>query len=95
MSMNTIPEFLANVPNIEHCNVRTVGNPPIVYVITAHEGYYIHRNDGDEDNINTWKTTTSIRNDEDPAILVIVPESELPEGAEICGGETEPETETM
>lgn len=93
--MNTILEYLANVPNIEHCNVRTVGNPPIVYVITTHEGYYIRKNDGDEATANIWKTTTSIRNDENPNILQIVPESELPEGAEICGGITNTEHETI
>lgn len=95
MSNNTIPEFLANVPNIEHCNVRTVGNPPIMYVITTHEGYCVRYEDGIEETANIWKTTTTIRSNENPANLVILPESELPEGAEICGGETEPEHETM
>jgi hypothetical protein len=101
MLNNTIPEFLANVPNIEHCSIRTIGNPAIMYVITTDDGWYIHRNDGDEGTANIWKTTTAIRNDEDPAMLQIVPESELPPDAEILAerpeneiaseGEDEPE----
>lgn len=83
MSTNTVPEFLANVPNIEHCSIRTIGDPAIGYVISTDDGWYIHRNDGDEETANVWKTATTIRTVEDPAILQIVPESDLPPGYEI------------
>lgn len=73
------------VTNIEHCTVREVGNPVSVYVITCNDGWYIHKDDGIEENVNMWKTATTLRAVEDPAILTIVAEADLPEGAEICG----------
>ena len=90
-----IPDFLANVPNIEHCSeIRAVGNPVRGYVITAEDGWYIHQDVGVEELANIWKKTTSIQVTADPSILVIAPESELPEGAEILGT-TKPETEVI
>lgn len=94
MSTNIIPDYLINVPNIEHCSVRVIGDPAIFYIITADEGWYIHRDAGFETSENVWKTTTTLRADENPEILIIVPEAELPEDAEILG-DVPTDTETM
>lgn len=72
------------VPNIEHCRVEEIGDPVFFYRLFANDGWYIHLNDGDEETANLWKTVTGIGVNQDLTIIQIVPESELPEGAEIC-----------
>ena len=71
------------IPNIEHCTVRALGNPIIGYRIKSNEGWYIHLNDGDEEAENVWKTSVALSADFDFSIVQIVAESDLPEGAEI------------
>ena len=71
------------VPNIEHCTVRPLGNPVVVYRIKSNEGWYIHLNDGDEEAANAWKTSVALSADFDFSIVQIVAEADLPEGAEI------------
>jgi hypothetical protein len=78
------------IPNIEHCTVEEIGNPAVMYRITANEGWYIHLNNGIEDTANVWKTVVAINARIDMSIVQIVPESELPEDAEILGTVTPP-----
>lgn len=81
------------IPNINHCTVEGIGNPAFMYRIIAHEGWYIHLNDESTENI--YKGAVALRTDFDFTKVEIIPESELPEGAEILGDVTEPETEEM
>ena len=83
------------IPNIEHCDVRPIGNPVLMYRVTAHEGWYIHLNDGVEDTVNVWKGAVGLLPTTDFSIVEIRAEADLPEGAEICGGVEEPEHEVM
>lgn len=77
----------------EHiAEVKAVGNPVFVYVVRTEEGYYIRKPTFAE---NMYKTVTSIYSTDDLDAIIIIPASELPEGAEILGGETKPETETI
>lgn len=81
------------IPNIEHCTVEPmVGG--LMFRITAHEGWYIHLNDGPEDTANVYKGAVILRADRDFSTVEIVPESELPEDAEILG-DVPNDTETM
>ena len=82
------------IPNIEHCTVEPIGNPPVIFRVIANEGWYIHLNDGIEDTANVYKGAVALNATYDFTKVEIISESELPECAEICGG-TEPETETM
>ena len=79
------------IPNINHCTVEEVANGRM-YRIIANEGWYINVNV--EGNENLYKGAVALLSTFDFSLVTIVPESELPEDAEICGG-TEPETETM
>lgn len=81
------------IPNIEHCTVEEIGSPAIGYRITAHTGWYIHLNDGNEDTANVYKGAVALLANRDFSQVEIVPESELPEDAEILGGE-DTDTET-
>lgn len=83
------------IPNIEHCTVTPVGNPPVIFRVTAHEGWYIHLNDGIEGSENLYKTAVALNATYPFEQVQILPESELPEGAEIWGGNTEPKPEIM
>jgi hypothetical protein len=84
-----------DVPNINHCTVEEIGNPAVMYRITADEGWYIHYNNGVEDTALVYRTVVAFNARLDFSIIEIVSESELPEGAEICGGNTEPDHEVM
>lgn len=76
----------------EHLTIsRVVGEPARAYFVTTEEGYYIRKASFEE---NTWKTTTVIYSYDDLGAIQILHASELPEGAEIMGGET-PDTEVM
>jgi hypothetical protein len=83
------------IPNIEHCTVTPVGT--IGYRITAHDGWYIHLNDGVEDTVNVWKGAVILRTDYNFEQVEIRAEADLPEGAEIygAGDDNEPEHEVM
>ena len=72
------------IPNIEHCDVTEVAGGRM-FGIVAHEGWYIHLNDGDESTANVYKGAVILRADRDFSTVEIVPESELPEDAEILG----------
>ena len=78
-----------DIPNIEHCTVTVIGN---MYRIRANEGWYININV--EGNENLYKGGVALLSTFDFSLVTIVPESELPEGAEICGGTT-PDVETV
>ena len=80
------------IPNIEHCTIESVASGRM-FRITAHEGWYIHLNDGDEETANVYKGAVALRAEYPFEQVEIIPASELPEGAEILG--VEPETETM
>lgn len=81
------------IPNIDHCDVSPVGT--LGFRITAHEGWYIHLNDGDEETANIWKGAVILLSTTDWTIVEIRAEADLPEGAEICGDTNEPEHEVM
>lgn len=70
------------IPNIEHCTVTPIGG---MYRIVAHEGWYIHLNDGIEDTLNVYKGAVILNTGYPFEQVEIIPESELPEGAEILG----------
>lgn len=74
----------------EHITVlRTFGDPVTMYMVQTDDGYYIHTEIMDE---NVYKTVTGIYSYFDPNAVIIIHESELPEGAEILeigGGNTE------
>ena len=72
------------IPNIEHCTVTERLNGAM-YMIVAHEGWYIHLHNGVEDTQNVWSTVVILNADEDFSIVEIKAEADLPEGAEICG----------
>ncbi len=79
-----------DIPNIEHCTVEEVASGRM-YRITAHAGWYIHLNDGDEETANIYKGAVVLMADRDFSQVVIIPESELPEDAVILetGGNSE------
>ena len=77
----------------EHIAVATpFGNPVTAYRVTTESGYVIHTPKMEE---NVYKTSTFLYATDDLSAVEILPVSELPEGAEILGGNTEPETEIM
>ena len=79
------------IPNIENCTVDPVANGRM-YRIISNEGWYINVNV--EGNENLYKGAVILQSTFDFSLVTIVPESELPEGAEICGGTT-PDVETV
>jgi hypothetical protein len=76
---------IEEIPNIEHCDVSMPTSRR--YVLRAHEGWYIHINDGDEETANMWKTVTSLMVGQDFSQVEIRAEADLPPDAEICGGD--------
>lgn len=86
-----------DIPNIEHCDVSTVGT--IGFRIVAHEGWYIHLADelpgGTEENpTKIYKTIAILWNDYDFSLVEITAAADLPENAEICG-DTDNDHEVM
>lgn len=82
------------IPNIEHCTIEEMGS--IAYRVRTNEGWYIHLNNGVEDTVNVYKTVVILILPYDFSTVEIIAEADLPEGAEICGGEdNEPEHEVM
>lgn len=76
------------IPNIEHCDIEIVASGRI-YKINSHEGWYIHINSEATENI--YKRAVGLLTTFDFSLVVIIPESELPEGAEVMGGGNDPE----
>lgn len=75
------------IPNISHCDVVPVqsGNTVLGYTITAHDGWYIHLNDGNEETANAWKGAVLLLASYDFSLVEIRAEADLPEDAVICG----------
>ena len=71
-----------DVPNIEHVTVTPVGDPAVMYRLTAHTGWWLHLNDGDEETANLYKRAMALRADRDWSQLQVVADADLPEGAE-------------
>lgn len=76
-----------DIPNIEHCTVEpfvssTTGNI-LGYEVTAHEGWYVHFNDGVEDTANIYSVYVLLPVSYDFSLVEIVPASELPPDAVI------------
>ena len=86
-----------DIPNIEHCDIQVGGSTanPTWYRITSHEGWYIHLNNGVEDTANIWKGAVVLPASYDFSQVEIRAAADLPEGAEICGGDNEPDHEIM
>lgn len=88
-----------DIPNIEHCDVSMVGT--ILYRIVAHPGWYIHQKDiapgmdADGNPTKVYRGAAILRMDYDFSLVEITAEADLPENAEICGGDNEPEHEVM
>lgn len=87
-----------DIPNIEHCDITIVANT--YYRIVAHPGWYIYQADnipgGTEENpTKVYKGAAILRMDYDFSLVEITAEADLPENAEICGGDNEPEHEIM
>ena len=70
------------IPNIEHCTVREIGNPVVMYRIQANEGWYIHCPEHEE---NSYTTIVALLATYDFSTVQIIHESELPSDAEING----------
>lgn len=83
------------IPNIEHCTVREIGNPVVMYRINSNEGWYIHLNDGIEGTENYYKTAVALLATYDFSIVEIVAEADLPSDAEICGNDEDEDHEVM
>lgn len=60
------------------------GNPVSAYRVTTEDGYYIHTSKMAE---NVYKTVTFIYATDDFDAIEIVAQADLPDGAEICGGD--------
>lgn len=75
-----------DIHNIEHCTVTPKANGAM-FLIVAHEGWYIHLNDGDVTAENIYKGAVGLPATYDFSIVEIVAEADLPENAEICGGD--------
>lgn len=75
-----------DLPHIaEITEIANSGN----YKVKTEEGYWIRKPDMPE---NVWKTVTFIYPADDLTAIQIVATADLPEGAEMCGGEeNEPE----
>ena len=62
------------IPNIEHCTIRPVGN--VAYRINSNDGWYIHLNDGIEDTANIYKTAVILSTDYDFSQVEIIAETD-------------------
>lgn len=70
-------------------NVREIGTSGN-YLISMEDGYWVHKDAFGE---NVWKQATVIYPTDDLTAIQIVAEADLPEGAELCGGDTPTVTE--
>lgn len=67
------------IPNI---TVEAIGNPVIAYRINANEGYVIKLPSYPE---NVYKSAEILTPNYDFSTVQVIPETDLPEGAEIYG----------
>ena len=78
-----------DIPNIEHCDITTVGSSH--YRIFAHEGWYIYQADNipgvdaDGNPTKVYRTVAILYVNYDFSLVEITAEADLPENAEICG----------
>lgn len=87
-----------DIPNIEHCTVTAIGT--VAHRIVCNDGWYIHKSTdpagGTEENPTViYQTVAIVYASEDLSGIEIVAEADLPDNAEICGGDNEPEHEVM
>lgn len=75
-----------DIPNV---TVDPLGNPVIMYRITANAGYYIHLPEHEE---MQYTTIVGLLASYDFSTVQVVAEADLPEGADITGGGGEHET---
>ena len=73
-----------DIPNIEHCVVTPMVNGTMFKIVS-----------NEEDTANVWKGAVILPSTYDFSQVEIRAEADLPEGAEICGGTTEPKPEVM
>lgn len=74
-----------DLPHIaEVREIGTSGN----YKVVTEEGYWIRKPDFTE---NVWKTVTFIYPTDDLTAIQILATADLPEGAELCGGDNDHE----
>lgn len=67
----------------EHLTIlRSIGNPVYAYLVQAESGYCIRL---DLETETIYKTITTIYETDDFSTITVIPESEVPEGEEICG----------
>ena len=80
------------VYDIPHVTVTPVANGRM-FLIVADEGWYIHIPSIHDELV--YKGAVGLEASFDFSTVQIVAEADLPEGAEILGGDTQPETEVM
>lgn len=80
------------INELQNVTYESLGNPVVGYRIRANEGYCIHTPQHGE---NEYARVIVVNAAYDFSTIQVLPIAELPEGAEIHGGETEPETETI
>lgn len=82
---------MITVYDIQNITVEEMGDPVRYYRIFSEPGYVIKLPEYDE---NVYKTVAIFTPDYDFSLVQIIAESDLPEGAEICGnvGGTDHET---
>lgn len=73
-----------DIKNIEHCDVREIGNPAIGYIMKSHDGWWIHIFDGDPISNKIYKKSIAPNANMDFSLITILHESELPPDAELC-----------
>lgn len=78
-----------SVNDLQNVRVENFGNPISAHRITANEGYCIHLVTHAE---NEYATVIIVPASYDFSTIQVLPIGELPEGAEIHGGNTENET---
>ena len=71
------------IPNIEHCEVREIGDPVLMYRILANEGWCIHIPAHGE---NEYARLIAVRIDYDFSTVQIIDINTLGPEAEIHGG---------
>ena len=80
-----------DIPNIEHCDVSAFGASH--YRIVAHPGWYIHLPtnepgfDEDGNPTKVYKGIALLSVNYDFSTVEITAEADLPDNAEICGGD--------
>lgn len=71
-----------DVPNIENVIVTPVGNPAIMYRLTANAGWWLHLIDPDAEGAPLYKRSMALSANRDWSDLQVVAEADLPPDAE-------------